>query len=374
MLVLSSSPPQNYIPTHPIAKPVGGGGTFKSMMHKKVFYRIASAFKTTPLVLALLLTFGLSYAYASWSEPTATPPGGNADAPINVGSAAQKKIGGLLLNTGGAINGLIVQYGNVGIGTVSPQSPAPNGKTSGNITVNDIYISSIGKWASQLGGGTAASPSQSPVLSATYTYTTNSVWYKPGNLKYIVVQVWGGGGGGSGSYSAYDVGSGGGGGGYAKKTLDAASLSSSYSVTVATGGAGGFSTSNSAQGNDGGNSSFGGLVTATGGGGGISNTSSTYAAGGTGGVGESGDVNVVGGNGVTGIFNSGTGVGGTGGAGAQGGAGGAGGTYSQNGGTGQLFGGGGGGSGYVDPWNQSVTYGGSGAPGKVLVQEYTAAP
>ncbi len=96
--------------THPIAKPVGGGGTFKSMMHKKVFHRIASAFKTTPLVLALLLTFGLSYAYAAWSEPTATPPGGNVAAPINTGSAAQTKtgtltVGGLALPAGATING-----------------------------------------------------------------------------------------------------------------------------------------------------------------------------------------------------------------------------------------------------------------------------
>jgi hypothetical protein len=41
---------------------------------------------------------------------------------LNIGSAGQEKAGGLILNTGGAPNGLIVQQGNVGIGTVAPGS------------------------------------------------------------------------------------------------------------------------------------------------------------------------------------------------------------------------------------------------------------
>ncbi len=47
--------------------------------------------------------------------------------------------GDLLLNTYG---------GNVGIGTPTPQSPAPNG-AGGNLDANDVYLRSTGKWASQ---------------------------------------------------------------------------------------------------------------------------------------------------------------------------------------------------------------------------------
>ena len=44
------------------------------------------------LMLALVLSFGLSYALA-WTPPTATPPNGNIDAPVNTGSGVQTKSG-----------------------------------------------------------------------------------------------------------------------------------------------------------------------------------------------------------------------------------------------------------------------------------------
>lgn len=56
----------------------------------------------------------------AWDEPTQAPPGGNAPAPLNVSSIGQTKAGGLLLNTAGADNGLLVDKGNVGIGTLNP--------------------------------------------------------------------------------------------------------------------------------------------------------------------------------------------------------------------------------------------------------------
>ena len=67
---------------------------------------------------AAFLSVGIQ-AFA-FTQPASAPPTGDAYAPIDTGSAAQAKTGGLLLNTGGAANGLIVQYGKVGIGTVSP--------------------------------------------------------------------------------------------------------------------------------------------------------------------------------------------------------------------------------------------------------------
>lgn len=43
--------------------------------------------------------------------------------------------------------------GNVGVGTQSPQARAPNRK-AGNIDANDVYLRSVGKWGSELGGVT----------------------------------------------------------------------------------------------------------------------------------------------------------------------------------------------------------------------------
>ena len=67
----------------------------------------------------LLFSTGLQ-TFAAFTAPATAPPGADAYAPLHTGSDAQSKVGGLLLNTGGALNGLLVQFGNVGIGTTSP--------------------------------------------------------------------------------------------------------------------------------------------------------------------------------------------------------------------------------------------------------------
>jgi len=55
-------------------------------------------------------------------------------------------------------NGLIVE-GNVGFGTTNPTSPAPNGQATGNLDVNDVWLRSVNRWASQQGGITGNSAS-----------------------------------------------------------------------------------------------------------------------------------------------------------------------------------------------------------------------
>lgn len=78
-------------------------------------------------VLAVVLSFGLSYALA-WTAPTATPPTGNVSAPINTGASLQTKTGNL-------------SVANLGTNSIT---------VTGNATVNDVYITSIGKYASEL--------------------------------------------------------------------------------------------------------------------------------------------------------------------------------------------------------------------------------
>ncbi|MBC7836399.1 hypothetical protein H7X87_01305, partial [Acetobacteraceae bacterium] len=89
------------------------------------------AFRKHVLVIALsLCTFLLcaTAASAAWSGPPAGTPPNNCttgypgcDAPINISGTAQSKQAGLLLNTQGAANGLLM-YGNLGVGTLTPAS------------------------------------------------------------------------------------------------------------------------------------------------------------------------------------------------------------------------------------------------------------
>lgn len=87
---------------------------------------IKDAAKVT--VLSGFVLFSAYVAVAAWSEPSTAPTGGNASAPLDVSATGQTKAGGLILNTGGAANGLIVSAGKVGIGTTTPaQSLSING-------------------------------------------------------------------------------------------------------------------------------------------------------------------------------------------------------------------------------------------------------
>jgi len=48
---------------------------------------------TKIVILALILAFGISFIHAAWVGPTASPPGGNVSAPVNVGNVTQVKSG-----------------------------------------------------------------------------------------------------------------------------------------------------------------------------------------------------------------------------------------------------------------------------------------
>ena len=71
------------------------------------------------VVGAVVFSIGLQ-TFAAFTQPTNAPPNADTYAPLTTSPTAEAKSGGLLLNTGGAANGLIVQSGNVGIGVGSP--------------------------------------------------------------------------------------------------------------------------------------------------------------------------------------------------------------------------------------------------------------
>lgn len=182
-------------------------------------------------------------------------------------------------------------------------------------------------------------------------------WTKPTGLTHIVVEVQAGGGGGS-RVNVGGASGGGGGGGYSKKTIAAATLGATETVTIGYGGAKGSATGINA-GTPGGVSSFGSHCSANGG----INAGNDTADAGVGGTATGGDINIQGGTGGQG-FNGSPDIGGNGGD-AQLGRGGPN-TNEASGNPGILYGGGGGGG---ESESGSVT-GGNGAYGIVIVTEY----
>lgn len=95
-------------------------------MNKQISYKIVS------LVFGILiLCFAIAFYAVGWDEPTQPPPTcpsgtPGCDPPLNVGPVGQAKAGGLAIHTSSEFEnpaepyGLLIPYGNVGIGTTTP--------------------------------------------------------------------------------------------------------------------------------------------------------------------------------------------------------------------------------------------------------------
>lgn len=160
--------------------------------------------KTLSLTVALLLTFGLTYAYATWTEPNTAPPNANAYAPLNTGPDSQTKTGSI---------------------TSSGDITAKNLKATGDIYTNGgkiyagsgVYVKQSGKWIKlKLGGSTVTTSAPSLPGPTTFGFTNKAQTYTvPAGASAVKIQVWGAQGG-SGSIHANNKG---GKGGYAKGIL-----------------------------------------------------------------------------------------------------------------------------------------------------------
>jgi hypothetical protein len=121
-------------------------------MNRTFISTIARMFPSRAGLIAAGVVLGVTLSVAqAWTNPTAVPPGGNVSGPITTGALGQTKAGNLALNTGGVYqNALVAPTGNIGVGTLAPNTAKGFG---GNIDANDMYVRSIGKWVSELGGG-----------------------------------------------------------------------------------------------------------------------------------------------------------------------------------------------------------------------------
>jgi len=193
------------------------------------------------------------------------------------------------------------------------------------------------------------------------TFNTSGTWTKPpfGSMALIEAIGGGGGGGNGGGYS----GGGGGGGSYVARFLPLASISATVAVTVGSGGSGGSGS--------GGNSAFGAYLSALGGGGGGGGNAGNAFPGGSGGSGGgAGSGGGGGGSGFPGGSGGDAGIAGT--SAVYGGGGGGGG--SNAGGGKAIWGGGGGSSGGAGSVGGSSTYGGAGGSGTTGVGTAGSAP
>ena len=210
------------------------------------------------------------------------------------------------------------------------------------------------------------------------TYT----WTCPPNVTTIQVEAWGGGGagGGTGTLGVVKTGGGGGGGAYAKTSSVTVVPGNNYTIIVGAGGTG----VSAANGNAGGNSSFGSLVIAAGGNGGTFTNTATGGPGGSGGAiaSSTGTTIYRGGNGATGTgTTTGSGAGGSGGGTAAnggdasgitagtvtgGGSGASGKASNGDGNSGSAPGGGGSGS-YGSSGSTTARLGGAGGAGRVIL-------
>ena len=109
--------------------------------------KIIQNIKSIILALILMLGVGVVSAVGTWKNPDCGPTGCNTDTPINVSDTIQTKDGGLILGGGlvtGRLNppyGLIVEKGNVGIGTAAPTRKLTVDIGSPNIDRDGIQIS-----------------------------------------------------------------------------------------------------------------------------------------------------------------------------------------------------------------------------------------
>lgn len=160
-------------------------------MTKQIFYSIKVS------ALAIVLSFGLSYAYA-WTAPTATPPTGNVSAPINTSSTVQAKTGNFtapnLIDTSATVQtktggfNIATVSGNVGIGTTNPLS---------KLSVGGSGFTSTGVYGTGGNFGVYGYSTQYGVLGTTNGGTSGTGVYGTGG--YFGVY-------GSGTYGVYGTG------------------------------------------------------------------------------------------------------------------------------------------------------------------------
>ncbi len=96
----------------------------------------ASLSKIFVVALVVGIGIGINFAFANWSAPGDTPPGGNVQVPVNVGGILQQKAGNFVAGGLRSLTSLVVE-GRAGIGTTNPD---PNSRLhiNGQLKIQNI--------------------------------------------------------------------------------------------------------------------------------------------------------------------------------------------------------------------------------------------
>jgi len=207
----------------------------------------------------------------------------------------------VVLNAGATLNDVInvvafksftvsaIDAGNITTGILTV---ARGGTGSGSLTANNVLLGNGTSAVQAVAPGTTGNvltsngttwQSTAPTLAVINAQTFNSStnWTKPAGYSAnsrVYIQAWGAGGSGSRvNATNSSLGNGGGGGGYNERWCNLSDMGATETITI---GAGGAATTVAGNGNTGGNSSVGSLITAYGGGG--ANASSNVKGGGGG--------------------------------------------------------------------------------------------
>ena len=167
-------------------------------------------FATLFILFAALLA---ASALSAWTGPTATAPGGNVPAPINVGTTNQVKDAGLSLNALAIFGSQYIQD-KLGVGVTSPvvsfETPGTikigsGGEVCQAVTEGAIRYNSSAKTIQYCNGsawqtlqGQSSSGSVQYSASGTFTFSV------PASYETLTVDVRGGGGGGQGGSGSPD--------------------------------------------------------------------------------------------------------------------------------------------------------------------------
>ena len=112
------------------------------LKHKEI--KLALYLTITPiLILGLLISF--QSVLADWTAPASPPPNTNISAPLNSSATTQQKSGEILLSRNSNTNWLVVEQGNVGIGTIAPVVPVSKLDVIGDIraTTNISFLGEL---------------------------------------------------------------------------------------------------------------------------------------------------------------------------------------------------------------------------------------
>ena len=196
---------------------------------------------------------------------------------------------GLTLNSDGTITGDPTDQ-TVGASTTYNFDVIATDSTGVNSTTRSFSITVQYEMFVGASGGTVTTYSDSGVNYKVHTFLSNSTFNSGTGGTYDILLVAGGGGGGS------DMGGGGGAGGLIHKTGQSVSANVAISATIGNGGGGAAAGTNQARGSNGSNSSFHIWTALGGGGGGSSHSTCSNAGNGGSGGGSSGGQNCYSGN------------------------------------------------------------------------------